>query len=36
MPHPREDVLPDLTYMRVEIVQALRDARRASSTALAA
>lgn len=30
MPHPREDVLPDLTYMRVEIVQALRDARRST------
>lgn len=31
MPHPREDVLPDLTYMRVEIVQTLRDARRSTS-----
>ncbi len=30
MPHPREEVLPDLTYMRVEIVQALREARRAT------
>lgn len=30
MPHPREDVLPDLTYMRVEIVQAMRDARRST------
>ena len=30
MPHPRDEVLPDLTYMRVEIVQALREARRAT------
>lgn len=31
MPHPREDTLADLTYLRVEIVQRLRDARRAVS-----
>lgn len=30
LPHPRDEVIPDLTYVRVEIVQALRDARRAA------
>jgi NitT/TauT family transport system ATP-binding protein len=30
LPRPRDEVVPDLTYVRVEIVQALRDARRAT------
>lgn len=30
LPHPRDEVLPELTDMRVEIVQTLREARRAA------
>ena len=30
LPHPRDEVVPGLTHVRVEIVQALRDTRRAT------
>ncbi|MGB7479109.1 MAG: ABC transporter ATP-binding protein [Burkholderiaceae bacterium] len=36
LPHPRDEVAPQLTTARVEIVQALRDARRATGLQTAA